>query len=126
MDLLLEQNGEVSMIFFHMAEEDVREVLGWDRSLVASDGLHFQAEKPHPRSYGGVETLPQPGAAHPRLASVRPEVSGYQRIIQPPSISMVWPVMKEDASEARKAMRLPISSGVPRRLMDCCSSTQQL
>jgi hypothetical protein len=50
----------------------------------------------------------------------------HQRIIQPPSISMVWPVMKEDASEARKATRLPMSSGVPRRLMDCCSSTQRL
>lgn len=52
MDLLLEQDGKVSMIFFHMAEEDVDEVLGWDYSLVASDSLHFQAEKPHPRSYG--------------------------------------------------------------------------
>lgn len=52
MDLLLEQDGKVSMIFFHMAEEDVEEVLGWDHSLVASDSLHFQAEKPHPRSYG--------------------------------------------------------------------------
>jgi N-acyl-D-amino-acid deacylase len=52
MDLLLEQDGKVSMIFFHMAEEDVDEVLRWDHSLVASDSLHFQAEKPHPRSYG--------------------------------------------------------------------------
>jgi N-acyl-D-amino-acid deacylase len=52
MDLLLEQDGKVSMIFFHMAEKDVEEVLGWDHSLVASDSLHFQAEKPHPRSYG--------------------------------------------------------------------------
>jgi N-acyl-D-amino-acid deacylase len=52
MDLLLEQDGKVSMIFFHMAEDDVEEVLGWDHSLVASDSLHFQAEKPHPRSYG--------------------------------------------------------------------------
>jgi N-acyl-D-amino-acid deacylase len=52
MDLLLEQDGKVSMIFFHMAEEDVKEVLEWDHSLVASDSLHFQADKPHPRSYG--------------------------------------------------------------------------
>jgi N-acyl-D-amino-acid deacylase len=52
MDLLLEQDGKVSMIFFHMAEDDVKEVLGWDHSLIASDSLHFQAEKPHPRSYG--------------------------------------------------------------------------
>jgi N-acyl-D-amino-acid deacylase len=52
MDLLIEHDGKVSMIFFHMAEEDVEKVLGWDYSLVASDSLHFQAEKPHPRSYG--------------------------------------------------------------------------
>lgn len=52
LDLLLEQDGKVSMIFFHMAEEDVDRVLKWDHSLVASDSLHFQAEKPHPRSYG--------------------------------------------------------------------------
>ncbi len=52
MDLLLEQDGKVAMIFFHMAQEDVNDVLGWDHSLVASDSLHFQAEKPHPRSYG--------------------------------------------------------------------------
>jgi N-acyl-D-amino-acid deacylase len=52
MELLLEQDGKVSMIFFHMAQEDVEQVLGWDHSLVASDSLHFQSEKPHPRSYG--------------------------------------------------------------------------
>ena len=52
MDLLLEQDGKVSMIFFHMAEDDVEEVLGWNHSLIASDSLHFQAKKPHPRSYG--------------------------------------------------------------------------
>src|SRR5215203_5692166 len=54
------------------------------------------------------------------------EYFNYQRIIQPPSISTVWPVMKEEASEERKATRLPMSSGVPRRLMDCCSRTQRL
>jgi N-acyl-D-aspartate/D-glutamate deacylase len=52
MDLLLQQNGKVSMVFFHMAETDVQEVLGWDGSLIASDSLHDQARKPHPRLYG--------------------------------------------------------------------------
>jgi N-acyl-D-amino-acid deacylase len=52
MDLLLEQEGQVSMIFFHMAEDDVDGVIGWEHSLVASDSLHFQSESPHPRSYG--------------------------------------------------------------------------
>ncbi len=52
MDLLLEQGGKVSMVFFHMAETDVQQVLSWDRSLIASDSLHDQAGKPHPRLYG--------------------------------------------------------------------------
>lgn len=52
MNLLVEQEGKVSMVFFHMVEEDVDQVVCWDYSLVASDSLHFQAEKPHPRSYG--------------------------------------------------------------------------
>ena len=52
MDLLSEQEGRVSMIFFHMAEDDVDGVIGWEHSLVASDSLHFQSESPHCRSYG--------------------------------------------------------------------------
>jgi N-acyl-D-amino-acid deacylase len=52
MDLLLEQGGKVSMVCFHMAETDVQQVLRWDRSLIASDSLHDQARKPHPRLYG--------------------------------------------------------------------------
>jgi N-acyl-D-amino-acid deacylase len=52
MDLLLEQDGKVSIVFFHMAGDDVEQVVRWDRSLIASDSLHDQAEKPHPRLYG--------------------------------------------------------------------------
>jgi N-acyl-D-amino-acid deacylase len=52
MDLLLEQDGKVSMVFFHMADTDVEQVLSWERSLIASDSLHDQAGKPHPRLYG--------------------------------------------------------------------------
>ena len=52
MDMLLEQDGKVSIIFFHMAETDVDQVVRWDRSLIASDSLHDRAEKPHPRLYG--------------------------------------------------------------------------
>ena len=52
MDLLLEQDGKVSMVFFLMAEDDVEGVIGWDHSLIVSDSLHFQSEQPHPRSYG--------------------------------------------------------------------------
>jgi N-acyl-D-amino-acid deacylase len=52
MDLVLEQDGKISIVFFLMAEDDVKEVLRWTHSLIASDSLHFQAEMPHPRSYG--------------------------------------------------------------------------
>ena len=52
MDLLVEQDGGVSMVFFLMAEDDVDGVVGWEHSLVASDSLHFQSDRPHPRSYG--------------------------------------------------------------------------
>ena len=46
MDLLLEQDGKVSIVIFHMAGSDVEQVIGWERSLIASDSLHDQAEKP--------------------------------------------------------------------------------
>jgi N-acyl-D-amino-acid deacylase len=52
MDLLLEQDGKVSIVFFHMAGDDVEQVLKWRHSLIASDSLHGQADKPHPRLYG--------------------------------------------------------------------------
>ena len=52
MDLLLEQDGKLSIVFFHMAGSDVEQVIRWGRSLIASDSLHDQAEKPHPRLYG--------------------------------------------------------------------------
>ncbi|MCA1730260.1 MAG: D-aminoacylase [Actinobacteria bacterium] len=52
MDMLLEQDGKVSIVFFHMAGADVDQVVRWERSLIASDSLHDQAEKPHPRLYG--------------------------------------------------------------------------
>jgi N-acyl-D-amino-acid deacylase len=62
-DLLLEQDGGVSIVFFHMAEDDVDQVVRWDRSLIASDSLHDRAAKPHPRLYG---TFPHVLATHVR------------------------------------------------------------
>jgi N-acyl-D-amino-acid deacylase len=52
MELLLEQDGKVAIVFFHMDDDDVEQVMKWDRALIASDSLHDQAEKPHPRLYG--------------------------------------------------------------------------
>ena len=58
-------------------------------------------------------TRPPPTNPHP-YSGPYPEAF-HQCIIQPPSISIIWPVMKEEASLARKVIRLPMSSAVPRR-----------
>ncbi|HWO53520.1 MAG TPA: D-aminoacylase [Paenibacillus cookii] len=52
LELLRRENGQVSIVYFHMSEEDVREVIRYDYSLVASDSLGCVTGKPHPRSYG--------------------------------------------------------------------------
>ena len=35
-----------------MSDDDVRQVIGWEKSLIASDSLHCETGKPHPRLYG--------------------------------------------------------------------------
>jgi len=52
LDLLLEENGNISIVYFLMSDDDVREVVKWDNSLIASDSLHCDTGKPHPRLYG--------------------------------------------------------------------------
>jgi N-acyl-D-amino-acid deacylase len=52
MDLLLEEEGKISIVYFHMSDRDVAQVIRYDKSLVASDSLGCVTGKPHPRSYG--------------------------------------------------------------------------
>ena len=52
MDVLLEEEGQVSIVYFLMAEEEMRSILQWSESLIASDSLHCDVGKPHPRLYG--------------------------------------------------------------------------
>lgn len=52
LDLLLEESGDVSIVFFLMDENEVNQVIQWEGSIVASDSLHNQASKPHPRLFG--------------------------------------------------------------------------
>ncbi|MDN4523039.1 N-acyl-D-amino-acid deacylase family protein [Fictibacillus fluitans] len=52
LDLLEEENGMVSIIYYHMSNEDVEQVVKWDRSLIISDSLGCETGKPHPRSFG--------------------------------------------------------------------------
>jgi N-acyl-D-amino-acid deacylase len=57
-DLLIEENGSVSAIFFAMDEADVRRVLAHPRAMIGSDGRALAPDgplgegRPHPRYYG--------------------------------------------------------------------------
>ncbi|GAB6992259.1 N-acyl-D-amino-acid deacylase family protein [Paenibacillus pini] len=52
LELLAREQGKVSIVYFHMSEDDVKEVIRYDKSLIASDSLGCVTGKPHPRSYG--------------------------------------------------------------------------
>ncbi|MFD0960952.1 N-acyl-D-amino-acid deacylase family protein [Paenibacillus chungangensis] len=52
MDLLLEENGQIAIVYFHMSDEDVKQVIAYEKSLIASDSLNCEIGKPHPRTYG--------------------------------------------------------------------------
>ncbi|MNI09015.1 D-aminoacylase [compost metagenome] len=52
MDLLLEEDGRISIVYFHMSDDDVKQVIGYEKSLIASDSLTCETGKPHPRLYG--------------------------------------------------------------------------
>ncbi|WP_028549555.1 N-acyl-D-amino-acid deacylase family protein [Paenibacillus sp. UNC451MF] len=67
MDLLLEEQGRISIVYFHMADEDVKQVIGYERSLIASDSLTCETGKPHPRLYG---TFPRVFAKYVRQDKV--------------------------------------------------------
>ncbi len=58
LNLLIEEDGHVSAVFFSMSEEDMRQALTHPLGCIATDGLAFAPEgpahlgNPHPRSYG--------------------------------------------------------------------------
>lgn len=52
MDLLVEANGNISIVYFHMSEDDVKDVIRYKNSLIASDSLTCSTGKPHPRLFG--------------------------------------------------------------------------
>lgn len=51
-DLLLEENGNIGIVYFHMDEADVVNVMSYSKALIASDSLTCYTGKPHPRLYG--------------------------------------------------------------------------
>lgn len=52
LDLLLEEDGNIAIVYYHMSSADVEQVIKWDQSLVISDSLGCQTGKPHPRTFG--------------------------------------------------------------------------
>jgi len=51
LDLLADEDGEVSSLITNSAESDLLDVLRHDRTMIGSDGLDV-GERPHPRLYG--------------------------------------------------------------------------
>lgn len=52
LDLLIEEKGNVGIVYFHMCNDDVEYVIRSDYSLIISDSLGCYHGKPHPRTYG--------------------------------------------------------------------------
>ncbi|MFF2483308.1 amidohydrolase family protein [Paenibacillus sp. NPDC058071] len=67
MDLLLEEDGQIAIVYFHMSDDDVKQVIAYEKSLIASDSLNCETGKPHPRTYG---TFPRVFAKYVRQDKV--------------------------------------------------------
>jgi len=57
LDLLINEDGNVSIVYYHMSSKDVQEVIKWDYSLIISDSLGCEVGNPHPRTYGSFPRL---------------------------------------------------------------------
>lgn len=55
LDLLLRENGCVSVVLEEMAPDDVRKIISQQDCIVISDSLYSRAGMPHPRKYGAFE-----------------------------------------------------------------------
>ena len=52
LDLIAEENGNVTVILHQMSDEDVKKVIAWKDSIIISDSLYPAGGNPHPRVYG--------------------------------------------------------------------------
>jgi N-acyl-D-amino-acid deacylase len=50
--LIVEEQGQMTILIFHMNERDVDEVVRAPFSMIGSDGLPLRSGRPHPRLYG--------------------------------------------------------------------------
>lgn len=57
MDLLLEEDAQITRLNFHISEDDVKKVIAWDRSLIISDSIYSVRGNIHPRVYGAFPRL---------------------------------------------------------------------
>lgn len=57
MDLMLENQGDLPIVFHSMCREDMEQVLKSPESIVISDGLYSEGGIPHPRRYGSFAHL---------------------------------------------------------------------
>ena len=73
-DLLLEEKGKISIVFFHTSEEDVKKILVWYKSLVVSDSLFSAGGVPHPRLYGTFPRLFAKYVRHEKLITLEEAV----------------------------------------------------
>jgi N-acyl-D-amino-acid deacylase len=67
LDLLAEEDGNVAIVFFHMAEDDMIRIMKLPYSLIISDSLYSAGGLPHPRLYG---TFPRVFAKYVREQKV--------------------------------------------------------
>lgn len=67
LDLLLEENAQITMILHQMSDEDVKSVLRSDFAMVGSDGIPLETGHVHPRHYG---TFPRMIARYVRQENI--------------------------------------------------------
>ncbi len=67
LDLLVEEQAQITMILHQMSDEDVKSVLRSDFAMVGSDGIPLETGRVHPRHYG---TFPRMIARYVRQENI--------------------------------------------------------
>ncbi|MHC1762089.1 MAG: amidohydrolase family protein [Negativicutes bacterium] len=83
-NILLEKQGEVSMVLFMMSEDDVKNILKHPLTVVGSDG-NFGLGSPHPRRYG---TFPRVLAKYVREEKVISMEQAISKMTGLPAVRM--------------------------------------
>ncbi len=117
LDLLIEEGGHVSAVFFSMNEDDMRAALAHPLGAIATDGLAFAPSgpahlgNPHPRSYG---TFPRLFGRYVREEKLMPIEEAVRKCTW-------WPAQRmglTDRGRIRRGMRADLVIFDPRRIID--------